>query len=497
MKSGRLKSGFILSYTAIFIQSIVSIVYTPVMLRILGQNDYGLLQLAISAISNLGILSFGFSGSYMRFYSEYKARGDKAAVASLNGMFLMIFTAASAIALLAGFIIASNAEAIFFRTITGAQADTLKLLLIIMTVNLALSFPCSVFDSYIISQERFSFQKSLIIIASLLNPMMTLPLMLAGYGSLGVAVCIAAITLIKLITSGVYCIGHLGMTFCLRPDGALMKRLSVFSFFIFLNIVSDQINWSVDKLLLGMFTGAESVTHYSLGTQVGSYFLTFSYALLSLLTPRAHTLVAKGANNKELSEFFAMFGHVQFMIMTFIFMMIVSVGKPFMRIWSGLDTNIPYFTAVILTAPLLFTSIQSIGIEIQRAKDMHRFRSVLYILIAAFNLSISIPLCRLFGALGCAAGTCVCLITGNIFIMNIYYKKHVGLDIAMFWKNIARLLPPLAVPVIVSALICIFADTSIVSVAFCAALLTAVYWLSMWFFGLNNREKEFIKSNIR
>ena len=68
MKSSYLKSGFILSYIAIFIQSLISIVYTPVMLRLLGQSDYGLLQLAISTIANLGILSFGFGSSYLRFY---------------------------------------------------------------------------------------------------------------------------------------------------------------------------------------------------------------------------------------------------------------------------------------------------------------------------------------------------------------------------------------------------------------------------------------------
>lgn len=40
-----LKSGFILSYISIFIQSIISILYTPVMLRLLGESNYGLLSL--------------------------------------------------------------------------------------------------------------------------------------------------------------------------------------------------------------------------------------------------------------------------------------------------------------------------------------------------------------------------------------------------------------------------------------------------------------------
>lgn len=67
-----LKSGFILSYISIFIQSIISILYTPVMLRLLGESNYGLLQLAVSTMSSLSILSFGFGSSYMRFIHNTK-----------------------------------------------------------------------------------------------------------------------------------------------------------------------------------------------------------------------------------------------------------------------------------------------------------------------------------------------------------------------------------------------------------------------------------------
>ena len=37
-----LKSGLLFSYAAIFIQSAVSLIYTPVLLRLLGGQDYGL-----------------------------------------------------------------------------------------------------------------------------------------------------------------------------------------------------------------------------------------------------------------------------------------------------------------------------------------------------------------------------------------------------------------------------------------------------------------------
>ena len=97
-----LKSGFILSYISIFIQSIISILYTPVMLRLLGESNYGLLQLAISTMSSLSILSFGFGSSYMRFYSQYKADNDNNAISVLNGMFTIIFISVSILSLIVG-----------------------------------------------------------------------------------------------------------------------------------------------------------------------------------------------------------------------------------------------------------------------------------------------------------------------------------------------------------------------------------------------------------
>ena len=44
----QLKIGVILSYVTMAIQNIIAIVYTPVMLRLLGQSEYGLYQLLYS-----------------------------------------------------------------------------------------------------------------------------------------------------------------------------------------------------------------------------------------------------------------------------------------------------------------------------------------------------------------------------------------------------------------------------------------------------------------
>lgn len=486
MKNSYLKSGFVLSYAAIFIQSVISIVYTPVMLRLLGQSDYGLLQLAMSAIAHLGILSFGFSGSYLRFYSQYKQAGDKKAIAVLNGIFLEVFLCASLLSLVCGGVITAFAHLIFEHSMNIAEVSALRVLLGIMTANLALSFPASVFDSYIVAHEKFTFQKILVIITALLNPMLTFPLLLMGRGSAAVAVCMTVITLLKLIVSGSYCVKRLGMQFAFSFDRELFGNLFAFSFFVFLNIISDQINWNADKTILGIVRGADEVTLYSLGAQFNTYFLTFSYALSSLFSPRAYRIAIARHSKNILDKFFARFGRIQLGVMGFIFLALIAVGKPFMRLWSGLRSDIPYCTAMILITPLLVTSIQSIGIEIQRAKDLHRFRSVLYFAMAGVNILISIPLCIQFGSVGGAVGTAVCLVIGNIIIMNIYYQKKVGLDMGYFWKEILKLAPAFILPVICAVVLRHFIQADFVSVIVGGLIFTAVYLPSVWFLGIKN-----------
>ena len=77
MKVNQLKAGVILTYIQLIVGNIISIIYTPIMLRILGQNEYGLYNLSSSTISYLGLLSFGFGSAYIRYYSKYKVENNK------------------------------------------------------------------------------------------------------------------------------------------------------------------------------------------------------------------------------------------------------------------------------------------------------------------------------------------------------------------------------------------------------------------------------------
>ena len=91
MKVDQVKAGTLLSYLQIALNLLVSVIYTPVMIRCLGQSEYGLYQTAASVISVLSLLSLGFNSGYIRYYARYKREGDAPAVEKLNGLFFLIF----------------------------------------------------------------------------------------------------------------------------------------------------------------------------------------------------------------------------------------------------------------------------------------------------------------------------------------------------------------------------------------------------------------------
>ena len=120
-KTNQLKIGVMLSYVSMIVQNIITIVYTPVMLRLLGQNEYGLYQLVYSVVSYLGLLNFGFGSAYVRFYSRYRVKDDQEGIAKLNGMFMIVFTVIAMIALLAGGILVSNVNNLFSKSLTVSE----------------------------------------------------------------------------------------------------------------------------------------------------------------------------------------------------------------------------------------------------------------------------------------------------------------------------------------------------------------------------------------
>ena len=69
----QLKAGAALNYVVIILNMLVGLLYTPYMLRMMGQSEYGLYSLVASVISYLTILDLGLGNAIVRYTAKYRA----------------------------------------------------------------------------------------------------------------------------------------------------------------------------------------------------------------------------------------------------------------------------------------------------------------------------------------------------------------------------------------------------------------------------------------
>ena len=319
-----------------------------------------------------------------------------------------------------------------------------------------------------------------------------LPILLMGYNSVGMVV---ATTVLGLINAGLniwYCFRRIGIKFTFgKFDFTLMKEISIFSSYIFLNMIVDQINWNVDRFLLGMFKGTGAVAVYGIGSQFNTYYLSFSTAISNVFIPKVNRMVTESDDNKILTELFTKVGRMQFIILLLILTGFIFFGKFFIEdIFAGAGYELSYSVAILLMVPVTVPLIQNLGIEIQKAKNMHKFRSILYFLIAIGNLVISIPLCKYYGIIGCAVGTSSTMILGNCILMNWYYHKKIGLDMIYFWKNIAGFIPGLICPIVLGIIMTVIGINSIWRFLCMGTIYVIVFLISIYKLSMNDYERQ-------
>lgn len=494
MKLNQLKAGAALSYISMGISFIISIAFTPIMLRLLGQSQYGLYNLVASIVAYLGLLNFGFGSAYIRYYSRYKAVDNQENIAKLNGMFLIVFSVIGLIAVIAGALLVLNIDCLLGKNLSASELATAKILMVIMVFNTAVAFPTSVFSANIMANEKFIFQKIIQMITTVISPFVMLPVLLLGYKSVGMVVVSTGISLIVQISNATFCLKKLKMKFVFNDfDFYLMREMTIFSSYVFLNMITDQINWNVDKFIVGRFRGTVAVAIYGLAAQLNAYYLTLSTAISSVFIPKINKMVALTNDNNELTDLFTRIGRIQFMLLSLICTGLIFFGQPFINMWAGTDYNDSYQIMLLLVIPVTIPLIQSIGVEIQKAKDMHKFRSWVYLFIAMGNILLSIPLTKMYGGIGAALGTAIAILLGNGVMMNWYYHKKVGLDMKYFWSQIFRFVPSLIVPVLIGTLMCLFIDLySIKEFFICGIFYLIIFCFSMWFLGMNNYEKNLL-----
>lgn len=501
MEVNQIKVGAFLSYVIIALNNVIGLLYTPFMLRMMGQTEYGLYSLVASVVAYLTVLDFGFGNAIVRYTAKLRAEGDKEKQYEMFGVFLILYSVIGLLTFLIGLVIYTNVDVLFKVTMSFEEMSKVRIMLLLMICNLAFTFPMSIFGSIITAYENFIFQKVVNLLRIILNPVVMILMLLMGYRAIGMVVIVTIFNVLTLLINAWYCFYKLKIRVKVRRSGfdwGFLKEVSIYSFWIFLNAIMDRIYWDSGQFILGVYTGVSIIAVYAVALQLVNIYKGFSTAIAGLFLPRITAMVTNNEGDGRISDLFIKTGRLQYIIMAFILSGFVVFGKYFIIFWAGPDYVEAYYIAMVLFIPLFIPLIQNIGITILQAKNKMKFRSILYAVLSIGSLGISIPLAKQYGGIGCAVGTASALVIGQIIIMNIYYHKKVGLDMIEFWKEIGRMsvVPALLCSTSLVLLQYIHLDSLLLFVV-AVILFSIVYMITFWFKGMNQYERNLFLKPIK
>lgn len=494
--SDQISYGSLLSYLNLILDNIVSILLVPVILMHLGQAEYGLYALMGSLVSYLVVLDFGLNSTIIRYIAKYRAEKDEKGQANFLAICLILYTIISLAVLVLGFILLQNIPNIFKNTLNPNEITKARLLFAILVANLALSLPLKSFQAVVNGHEHFIFPRLLVTFRTVVRPAILLVLLLSGYKSVAIVVLDMILNLSILFSIMLYASFVLKVRVKLyKFDRLVIKEISGFSFFVFLGVVVNQIYWRLGQVILGILANTIAVAVFSIGIQFVYYFMAFSVVIMQLFLPKATQMVVNNESNEKLTDLFIKTGRIQLIILGYILVGFLILGRNFIQLWVGQEYINAWTIALIIMVPLTIPLCQNIGINILMAKNLHAFRSVVYLFVAIGNLIISVLLTKRYGIWGPAIGTSLALVMGNIIVINLYYHSKIGLDMVRFFTELSRgLLPVLFISIIIGILVLLIPGISWHVLLIQGILLSAFYWILMWRMGMNDKERALISA---
>lgn len=497
MAQSKIAKGAIISYVSIFLNIVISLVYTPWMIHQIGVSDYGLYSL-VGTFLGYFMLDFGLAGTITRFVAKYRAEGDETKVANMLGLTARVYLVMDAIIFAIVFILYFFLTDIFGGGLTPEELEKLKVLYCIAGTFSVLSFLFKPVSGAMMAYEYFVENKSLDMLVRVGTVVFIVIMLLLGgnvyhlvfiTGFVGFAVALLRYTVFfmksKLKINWSYC------------EKAELIGLFSFSVWVLVVQLSQMFRLSLIPTILGIFNNTTEISIFSVGKNLEGMIYTIAAALIGLFLPMVSRMVHSG-DRKGIMDLMIRVGRIQLYLILLIFSGFVVFGQSFIRLWVGETFNDSYYVFLLLTFVNILSLTMHIGMDLVYAENRIKHTATRVLISSLIGLLLSIILAPKYGAIGCAAATGFALVLTQILYID-FYKNNLGLDMGCFFKNChLKIMPLIMVYAVFAYLVCRnLAINSWLMLVVVIGIYTLGYLAISWFFLTNDYEKSLILGIIK
>lgn len=492
MAKDQIKSGALLSYLNIIFTTFSGLLFTPFLLRQLGQSEYGLYMLIGSIVGYIAIMDFGLHNTIYRFISKYQSEKNYKKQENFLATIFLVYTVISILILLIGTVLVMNLDLIFSASLTQGEFRTAQIMAAILVFNLSISLPLGAFHYIANGYGRFIFVNLVGIGTIILRIIVLVTLLLIGYKAIAIVVVDTLLNIGIGLTYGIYAFRSLKIKVKLHSfDMKFIKEIMNYSFFIFISAIVNQFFWRIGQVSLGVYNGTVEVAIYALSITLVMYYHHLALAISKVFMPKVSNLVNEGASGEMLTDLMIKIGRIQFLILGLVLSGFIVTGRAFVNVWAGPNYDSVYWVTILIFIPLTIPLFQTLGNVILQVKSKHAFEAKAYLVMALLNIPVSIYLGKLYGPIGIGFSTGIFIIVFQIFVINWYYHYKIGINVPRFFKETLQgIFPALILTVLIGQLINSVSGTGGFALLFQMIAVSVTYIVLIRLIGLNSSEKE-------
>ena len=488
------KIGTVLSFITIAVEILSAMFLTPLIIRSFGQAEYGVYTLVLSVTSYLALLDLGVGNSVVRFMSKYRANKQYEEQRKFLGITTVYYVSIALIIIILGIILNVLFPELFSRGLSQEEIVLGQKLLSLTTLNIAITIGTAGYFYTVVAHENFYVSKGVSVIIAVVRVLVSLIALNSGVKSFGIVI----INTLTNLISRLIIVLFVNFNIKLKPTlknvrFSQIKEIISYSLIILMQMIATQINNMADQILIGILTTSSAVilAVYGVGSQINHYFQTFGGAINSVLMPGVVRLVEKDASPQTLQKEMVRIGRINFAFVGFIWVVFLINGQQFVNLWSGEVNRDAYIVALLLMFPMIFILTQGIGSQILWVKNKHKIQAIFKLIIVLVNIILTVMLIKWKPLLGATIGTFISLMLGDVLIMQVVFKKEVGLNLKSYYFQLFNgILPSLVISLIAGILFKPFSLNGWYGFIVNCFVMTFVYIFSILLFGFNKNEKE-------
>lgn len=477
---------------------LLGLIVTPVIIRTLGNESYGLWGLVASFVGFYGLFDFGLSQAISRFLGNAIGAKDIREFNRVASTGKCLLCTASLLVIIFALVIMKPAQSIL--RIPEEYASEFHLLVIFSAASIAVSMVAAIYGGALRASEDFVFLSGIQLCANFVRSLGGLWAVLAGMGVVGLAVVAMVSTILQQCVVFLRCrkrLPQMKASF-LSFDTVMARSLIGFGGAAFVVIVAEIVRSKLDVMLVTRFGGLNQAGLYAVALVVFGYFFRAVIAVAGVTWPRLNTLYGKG-NLVELQTFFQRASHITAVYASMLSGFLIGLAPLLIRLWVGDGYEKSSIVVQILIGGYFLDIATNPAIGSLYATAHHRYFAAQTAVEAVASFTLAFILGSKYGMNGVAIGIVIPITVVKLTIQPWYVARNLSISLREYWFRVI-LMATLAMCILAGGLVSlsytvgqwnIWAGLSIVALA---VIVSAVV---LWRFVLDKADRASIVWRIK